>query len=280
MQQQQQRQLPQNSPSRRPNSPLNLSPEDNALIINLTSRLMAQASDEQKNELRASLQARMEPKIFQKYISQGNDPLFLYYRNQALNRLRAEKQARLAQAQQLAISQQSRSQNMPDLAAPIKPQQLRDGEYGIQWGQQPPIFRPSSHLTPTSVRPDQHNYPANQSQYLDAMPEITATTAINNTRGALGNAIPQTSAYPAIDLAATRKRTWATSYGMEMDAGGYTEWSGKTVGFEGSNQRSSNRGPASQDLLDEEYAFFMSGMGTEIINRGNREDPGVWLHES
>jgi hypothetical protein len=84
---------------------------------------MAQASDEQKNELMASLKARMEPQIFQKYISQGQDPLFLYYRNQANNRLRAEKQARLAQAYQLAMLQQSQpqSQNTP-WSAPLSKQ--------------------------------------------------------------------------------------------------------------------------------------------------------------
>jgi hypothetical protein len=93
MQQQQQPQPPQNILGRQTNAQRNLSQEDNAFVINLTSRLMTQASEEQKNELRASLQARMEPQIFQKYISQGQDPLFLYYRNQALNQLRAKKQA-------------------------------------------------------------------------------------------------------------------------------------------------------------------------------------------
>jgi hypothetical protein len=97
---------------------------------------MTQASEEQKNELRASLQARMEPQIFQKYISQGQDPLFLYYRNQALNRLRAEKQARLAQAQQLAMSQQP--QNMPAAAPPMQ-QQRSMNPSPLNGQAQPPV---------------------------------------------------------------------------------------------------------------------------------------------
>jgi hypothetical protein len=136
MQQQQQPQPPQNIPGRQPNAQQNLSQEDNALVINLTSRLMTQASEEQKNELRASLQARMEPQIFQKYISQGQDPLFLYYRNQALNRLRVEKQARLAQAQQLAMSQQP--QNMPAAAPPMQ-QQRSMNPSPLNGQAQPPV---------------------------------------------------------------------------------------------------------------------------------------------
>jgi hypothetical protein len=136
MQQQQQPQPPQNIPGRQTNAQPNLSQEDNALVINLTSRLMTQASEEQKNELRASLQARMEPQIFQKYISQGQDPLFLYYRNQALNRLRAEKQARLAQAQQLAMSQQP--QNMPAAAPPMQ-QQRSMNPSPLNGQAQPPV---------------------------------------------------------------------------------------------------------------------------------------------
>jgi hypothetical protein len=97
-----------------------LSKEDNTLVINLASRLMNQASEEQKKQPRTSLQARMEPEIFQKYISQGQDLLFLYFRNQALNRLRAQKKekARLAQAEQFAMAQQPR--NIPVEAPPMQ----------------------------------------------------------------------------------------------------------------------------------------------------------------
>jgi hypothetical protein len=120
MQQQQPPPPLQNISSKQANPLPNLSQEDNALVVYLTNMLMAQSSDEQKTELRASLQARMIPEIYQKYISQGQDPLFLYFRNQALNRLRAEKQARLAQIHQLAISQQHQpqSQNI-SLSAPL-----------------------------------------------------------------------------------------------------------------------------------------------------------------
>jgi hypothetical protein len=114
--QQQQSPPPQNILGRQATAQPNLS-QDNALVIDLTKRLMDQASDKKKNELRADLMARIGPQLYQKYISQGQDPLFLYFRNQALPRFRAEKQKRIAQAEQLAMSRQSQpqSQNIPAL---------------------------------------------------------------------------------------------------------------------------------------------------------------------
>jgi hypothetical protein len=97
--------------------------------MDLTNRLMAQASEEEKNTTRASLQSRMDPQQLQKYQTQGVDPLFLYYRNQALTRLRSEKAARL-QAQQLAQQnnipggapmQQQRSMNPSPLNGQSQP---------------------------------------------------------------------------------------------------------------------------------------------------------------
>ena len=102
MQQNQPPQGQQNVPGRQPNGQQQMSAQDTALVMDLTNRLMSQASEEEKNTTRASLQSRMDPQQFQKYQAQGVDPLFLYYRNQAMHRLRQEKQTRLAQAQQLA----------------------------------------------------------------------------------------------------------------------------------------------------------------------------------
>ena len=107
MQQNQPPQAQQNVPGRQPNGQQQLSAQDTALVMDLTNRLMAQASEEEKNNTRASLQSRMDPQQFQKYQAQGLDPLFLYYRNQAMHRLRQEKQSRMAQAQAQQLAQQS-----------------------------------------------------------------------------------------------------------------------------------------------------------------------------
>jgi hypothetical protein len=103
MQQQQPPPPLQDISSKQANPLPTLSEEDNIFISNFTNLLMTQGSDEEKTRLRASLYARMEPMLSQKYISQGQDPLLPYFRNQAINRLCAEKQARLAR---IAISQQ------------------------------------------------------------------------------------------------------------------------------------------------------------------------------
>ncbi|CZR67764.1 uncharacterized protein PAC_17663 [Phialocephala subalpina] len=82
-----------------PNAQDELTQHNNA-IVNLTTRLAANATEEEKANLRISLQQRMDPQQFAKYQSQGVDPVLLYFRNQAYNRLRQEKQMRIAQAQQ------------------------------------------------------------------------------------------------------------------------------------------------------------------------------------
>jgi hypothetical protein len=129
MQQSQQPQAQQNVPGRQPNGQ-QMSAQENALVADMTNRLMGQASEEEKNTLRTSLQTRMDPQQFQKYQAQGIDPLFLYYRNQAMHRLRQEKQNRLAQAQQLAQQtnipggapmQQQRSMNPSPLNGQTQP---------------------------------------------------------------------------------------------------------------------------------------------------------------
>ena len=120
----QQSQPPQNMPNRPQNGQPPLSQADAALIQDLTQQLMNQVSQENKNRLRAELQARMDPATYQRYQAQGLDPVFMYYRNQAVGRVRQDKQARMAQAQQqgqLAIGGPP-PQNVPTTAPPMQQQ--------------------------------------------------------------------------------------------------------------------------------------------------------------
>ncbi|KAH7360495.1 hypothetical protein BKA65DRAFT_577250, partial [Rhexocercosporidium sp. MPI-PUGE-AT-0058] len=115
----------QNMGGRPGNGQQPMTQQDNAVVNELTNRLMSQASEEEKNALRTSLQQRMDPAQFNKYQTQGVDPIFMYFRNQAMNRLRQERSQRMqqqaqAQQQQLALSQQQ-SQNGP-VAPPMQPQ--------------------------------------------------------------------------------------------------------------------------------------------------------------
>jgi hypothetical protein len=97
MQPNQQSQGQQNVPGRQPNSQQQMmTPQDTALVMDLTNRMMSQATETEKNLTRASLLARMDALQFQKYQAQGIDPLFLYYRNQALHRIGQEKRTRQA----------------------------------------------------------------------------------------------------------------------------------------------------------------------------------------
>jgi hypothetical protein len=73
--------------------------------MELANRLMNQAPLEEKNMVRANLQKRMDPQSISVYTQRGQDPLIVFYRNQALNRLREEKRQRIAQAQHMAMSQ-------------------------------------------------------------------------------------------------------------------------------------------------------------------------------
>jgi hypothetical protein len=65
-----------------------MSAQDTELVRDLTIRLMAQATEEEKIKVKASLQSRMDPQKFQQYQAQGTDPLFLFYWNQAMTRHR------------------------------------------------------------------------------------------------------------------------------------------------------------------------------------------------
>ncbi|CZS93375.1 hypothetical protein WAI453_000975 [Rhynchosporium graminicola] len=104
----------------RPNNGQQLTQQDNAVVNELTSRLMAQANEDDKNNLRVSLQQRMDPAQLTKYQAQGVDPVFIYYRNQAIMRLRNERGRSMQQAQ-AQQQQQQQLQNVP-VAPQMQPQ--------------------------------------------------------------------------------------------------------------------------------------------------------------
>ncbi|TVY35968.1 hypothetical protein LSUB1_G007338 [Lachnellula subtilissima] len=108
MQQSQQGQPQQNAPP--------MSQQDNAILMELANRLMIQAPSDEKNQIRATLTKRMDPQQLNMYAQRGQDPLIVYYRHQALNRLRAEKTQRMAQAQHVAMNQSGQN------AAPMQQQ--------------------------------------------------------------------------------------------------------------------------------------------------------------
>ncbi|TVY57675.1 hypothetical protein LCER1_G004184 [Lachnellula cervina] len=106
-QQQQQFQIPMQQPQQpqpQQNAPP-MSQQDNAILMELANRLMNQAPNEEKNQVRATLNKRLDTQQLSMYAQRGQDPLIVYYRNQALNRLRAEKTQRMAQAQHMGMSQ-------------------------------------------------------------------------------------------------------------------------------------------------------------------------------
>lgn len=123
-QQQVQQQQPQNVSGRSQNQQPSMSAADAAIVNELTNRLMASSSPEEKAQIRMNMQNRMDPVTVQKYQTQGLDPIILFYRNQAIQRLRSDKNARAqtqSQAQQLNVSQQQ-PQNIPTTAPPMQQQ--------------------------------------------------------------------------------------------------------------------------------------------------------------
>jgi hypothetical protein len=76
-----------------------LSTANKGEIISLTSKMMASHSNEQKNELKLSLQARMDPELWQEHVLKGQDLLYLYYRNEAVKQLLAERMESLREAE-------------------------------------------------------------------------------------------------------------------------------------------------------------------------------------
>ena len=120
-QSQHQPQQPQNIPGRPQNGQGGLSQQEMSLVMDLAKQMMGSASEQEKANLRANLQAKMDPPTFQRYQQQGIDPAFLFYRNQAVQKLRMEKQQRMAQSQ-LGMSQQQQSQTIPTTAPPMQQQ--------------------------------------------------------------------------------------------------------------------------------------------------------------
>ena len=105
--------------------------QQEAMVTQLGHKLMAQASEQERNQMRVNLQTGMDATVLQGYAAKGIDPLFLYYRNQALQRLGAQRrqqqqqqaqQAQQAQAQAQSLITQQQAQNIPATAPPMQQQ--------------------------------------------------------------------------------------------------------------------------------------------------------------
>jgi hypothetical protein len=204
-QSQQQPQQPQNVPFR-PQAAQGLSQQEMSLVMEMATKMMSNASEQEKNNLRTGLQGRMDPGTFQRYQAQGMDPLFLFYRNQAMQRLRNEKQQRIAQAQaqaqaQLSISQQQQGQNVPATAPPM--QQQRSMNPSPLNGQPQP---------PTSIggAPDLGSFMGNMGNLIDQQQQgVMAQEAgqmVVPASGAQRNATPQPGVMPGQQMNANGQR--------------------------------------------------------------------------
>lgn len=127
--QNQQQQFQQNNLNRQAANQITLTPQETQLCGELANRLMNQAPVEEKNQLRHRLVSNMAPQQLNDFQMRGHDPLVMYYRQQAMARIRADKQARM-----LAMSQQN--PNMPNVAPPM--QQQRSGNPNLNGQTQPP----------------------------------------------------------------------------------------------------------------------------------------------
>ena len=198
---QQSQQLPQQSQNV-PGRPQNgqLSQQEMDLVINVAKNLMNNATEQEKASLRAGLQGRMDPVTYQRYQAQGMDPLFLFYRNQAMQRLRNEKQQRMAQAQAQAQLQQQ-GQNVPTTAPPM--QQQRSMNPSPLNGQTQP---------PTSMggAPDLGSFMGNMGNVIDQQQQgIMAQEAgqmVVPASGAQRNATPQPGVMPGQQMNANDQR--------------------------------------------------------------------------
>ncbi|KAG0646689.1 hypothetical protein D0Z07_6279 [Hyphodiscus hymeniophilus] len=190
MQQSQQRQQPLNVPGRPQNGQGGMSQQDMSLVMDLATKMMAGASEQEKASLRANLQSKMDQQAFQRYQQQGMDPVFLYFRNQAVQKLRTEKQRSMAQAQsQLAMSQQQASQNIPTTAPPM--QQQRSMNPSPLHGQTQP---------PTSMGGDLGSFMGNVGNLIDQQQQgVMAQEAgqmVVPVSGAQRNPTPQPGVMP------------------------------------------------------------------------------------
>jgi hypothetical protein len=119
-QQQQPFQMPmQQSQQQQPQAPgPPMTPQENAIILEMANRLMQQAPDDEKAQVRANITKRMEPNALNSYAQRGQDPVIVFYRNQALTQFRSDKRRQLAQ--QMALAQQG--QNLSNAAPPMQHQ--------------------------------------------------------------------------------------------------------------------------------------------------------------
>lgn len=132
--QQQQQQQPQPGINNRTQGgQAQMTPQEQAMVVELTNRLMAAASDEDKNNIRINMQGRMDQATLMRYQTQGVDPLVLYYRNQAVGRLRVEKQRHAQLANQQPGQGMSMGVKRPQGAVPM--QQQRSGNPNPMAGQ-------------------------------------------------------------------------------------------------------------------------------------------------
>lgn len=98
-----------------PVGPPQLSQQDTALVQELMNKMSGSQSEEDRNAMRLKLLSNMTPAMLSRYQTQGQDPLQVYYRSQALQQLK-----RIRMGQQM-MSQQSQ-QGTPLVAPAIQPQ--------------------------------------------------------------------------------------------------------------------------------------------------------------
>jgi hypothetical protein len=104
-------------------------PPEQAVIAEMTQRLMNNASEEEKSNIRQTLRDKVDHAMLLRYQSQGIDPSIIYFRNQAMSRVRAQKQAQLANQQAQGLQG---NVNIPS-ATPMQPQ--RSGNANVMGGQ-------------------------------------------------------------------------------------------------------------------------------------------------
>ncbi|CCU80354.1 hypothetical protein BGHDH14_bgh01920 [Blumeria hordei DH14] len=83
----------------------NFTPQENAILSELTTRIAGQTSEDDKNEIRSRLQSTMDPVKMQRCQSKGLDPLMVWFRQRAIEKLQSNRN-QLLQQHQLQMSQQ------------------------------------------------------------------------------------------------------------------------------------------------------------------------------
>ena len=121
-QQQQQVQMqPQQGGQPRPHAPLTQTEQQ--LCLQLAKQMMAQTSEQEKQNLRARAQASMTPEQWDRSQASHVDPVQQYFQTQAIKRLRMQRAAQMAQRQ----SGQGMSMGMNRQPGAIPMQQQRSG---------------------------------------------------------------------------------------------------------------------------------------------------------